>query len=127
MRFITSFINLENNPITEMIIDIAQNYPDIPVEESLWYILNNEITPEIAQKKIEWSRQQFTQNTQKDEQGCYFKPIILQNASGNEIYQCPICKLISGTTAPKNPENLSLFSHNINCPNKFKIPKENLE
>ena len=42
-----SFINLEKNPISEMIIDIAKNYPEINVENTLWYKLNNEITDKI--------------------------------------------------------------------------------
>lgn len=50
-KFITTFIDLENNPVAEMIIDIAQGYPEINVKDTLWYILNNEITPEIAQEK----------------------------------------------------------------------------
>jgi hypothetical protein len=31
----------------------------------------------------------------------------------------------SGTAAPKDPTNTSLFAHNYNCPNKGKISIEN--
>ena len=50
-KFITSFINIEANPVAEMIIDIAKNYPTIKVEDTQWYKLNNEDTPEIIQQK----------------------------------------------------------------------------
>jgi len=54
-----------------------------------------------------------------------FIAIVLNNANGKKIYQCPICKSITGTAAPLNPEDITLFTHKYDCPNKFKIPKEN--
>jgi len=48
-KFITEFINLETNPLAEMIIDVEKIYPEIKVEETQWYILNNEITTEIEE------------------------------------------------------------------------------
>ena len=44
---LTEFINLANNPVAEMIIDLAKVYPEISVEDTDWYKLNNEVTPEI--------------------------------------------------------------------------------
>jgi hypothetical protein len=49
---------------------------------------------------------------------------VLHNNYGEKIYECPICKSKSGSHAPKNPTNTSLFSHKFNCPNKNKIPIE---
>jgi hypothetical protein len=50
---------------------------------------------------------------------------VLSNASGKKIYKCPFCDMITGTAAPKNPSDVSLFVHKFNCPNKDKIPREN--
>ena len=47
---------------------------------------------------------------------------ILKNRSGKKIYKCPECGNITGTAAPLNPSDISLFTHNCNCTNKFKIP-----
>lgn len=49
---------------------------------------------------------------------------VLHNSNREKIYRCPICKIESGTGAPENPTNTSLFTHVINCPNKNKIPIE---
>jgi hypothetical protein len=49
---------------------------------------------------------------------------VLYNEEGDKIYKCPICKSVTGTWAPKNPYNTSLFAHNPNCPNTNKIPIE---
>jgi hypothetical protein len=51
----------------------------------------------------------------------YFKPIVLTEPIR---YQCPSCRFMSGTMAPKDPENRSLFPHQYNCQNKLKFPKE---
>ena len=50
-NFITNFINLDN-PIAEMVVDIARRYPEIKVEDTDWYQLNNIITPEIEAARI---------------------------------------------------------------------------
>ena len=49
---------------------------------------------------------------------------VLHDAYGEKIYSCPFCKRKTGTSAPKNPTNTSLFSHIFDCPNKNKIPIE---
>jgi hypothetical protein len=54
-----------------------------------------------------------------------FKVNVLYNKNKEKIYECPICKGQTGTAAPNNPEDTSLFVHNYNCPNKDKIPIEN--
>ena len=141
-KFITTFINLETNPIAEIIIDLARIYPEQKVENSQWYKLNNIITEEIARKKeinfqeeklikekkiaeIKFKAQEFEKKikfkAQEFEKNDFFKPIVLNNP---KRYQCPLCKTITGTYAPLNPTDVSLFAHNFNCDNKFKIPKE---
>jgi hypothetical protein len=54
-----------------------------------------------------------------------FKVNVLYNKNKEKIYECPICKGRTGTSAPNNPEDTSLFAHNYNCPNTGKIPIEN--
>jgi hypothetical protein len=49
---------------------------------------------------------------------------VLYNKDNKKIYKCPICNVISGTAAPKNPNNTTLFAHHYDCPNKDKIPIE---
>lgn len=46
-----------------------------------------------------------------------FKANVLYNKDGKKIYECPICKLISGT-------DFTSFIHAHDCPNKNKIPIE---
>ena len=53
-KFITHFINVESNPIAEMITSVAKDYPKIQVQDTEWYKLNNEITPQIALEKVKW-------------------------------------------------------------------------
>ena len=50
-KFITDFM-LKNNPIAEMIIDVAKMYPETPVEETGWFKANNEITKDIAEERL---------------------------------------------------------------------------
>ena len=171
-KFITEFINLETNPVAEMIIDIAQDYPETSVEDTKWYKYNHEITSEMelakeeqikketnremvkintmitkAHKLIEKSENvreikeemvtksnellkkadelmnKLERNTEmiKKTKEEYFTPIVLTNP---KRYQCPICKNITGYLAPLNPSDISLFTHRLGCPNKFKIPIE---
>lgn len=54
-----------------------------------------------------------------------FKVNVLYNKNREKIYECPNCKATTGTLAPQNPEDTSLFVHNFNCPNRGKIPIEN--
>lgn len=133
-KFITDFINVDNNPVAKMIIDIAKTYPEIQVEETDWYKLNNEITDEIVQKRAQKKAQKRAQIAQQEKEAAqnriqkaeaaknrFFTPIVLTNP---KKYQCPICKTITGTQAPLNPRNTSFFTHNIDCMNKFKIAIE---
>ncbi len=55
-----------------------------------------------------------------------FNPIIIIKDNGKKVYKCPICKSISGTAAPENPTDTSLFFHTQNpiCPNSGAIPVE---
>ena len=50
---------------------------------------------------------------------------VLCNSNNEKIYKCPICKTITGTAAPKNPTNISLFAHRYYCTNINNIPIEN--
>jgi hypothetical protein len=45
---------VESNPIAEMITSVAKDYPKIQVQDTEWYKLNNEITPQIALEKVKW-------------------------------------------------------------------------
>ncbi len=53
-----------------------------------------------------------------------YTPIILYNIDNKKIYQCPKCKLVSGTLAPLYPQRLSLFTHAVDCPNSKLTPVE---
>lgn len=53
-----------------------------------------------------------------------FSVDVLYNNHGDKIYKCPSCNSLSGTYAPKNPSNVSLFVHNYDCLNKNKVPIE---
>jgi len=53
-----------------------------------------------------------------------FKPIVMVNSNGDKIYMCPICNYLTGTRAPLDPQNTSLFTHSLTCPNKGLIPVE---
>jgi len=151
-KFITK-LNIEGNPVAEMIIDIAQKYPDIPVESTEWFQLNNIVTAEIKKEREEiekiverLEKEKIVERLEKErlekerlekerlekerleqlkrEEGGTYTPIIQYNTVGKKIYECPICHLTSGTAAPMNPTNLSLSTHRFDCPNKFKIPIE---
>ena len=115
--FINDFIGLETNPIAQMIIQLSSTHPEISIKDSEWFLLNNVITPKIQMLKEDYNKELLIEERKK--QGGYFKPIILFNPTR---YQCPFCKTITGTAAPENPYNLSLFSHDYHCINRFKIP-----
>lgn len=53
-----------------------------------------------------------------------FNVIVLRNKDGKKTYKCPLCEAITGTAAPEDPEDTSLFTHDFTCPNKGKIPVE---
>jgi hypothetical protein len=128
-NFITNFINLDN-PIAEMIIDIAKNYPYIKVEDTKWYQLNNIITTEIEAARTKYKIQQEKQKQyqlEKEESirveketalasAKTFEPIITINKYGSEVYECPICKLQTVTSEVKKNN----FAHAWNCPNQYR-------
>ena len=117
--FINNFINLEDNPIAQMIISVAKSFPEKKVEDSEWFKLNNDITPKIKELKEKYQKELLVEERRR--LGGTFRPIILENP---KRYQCPYCNTVTGTEAPLNPRNLSLFSHNYYCINRFKIPIE---
>lgn len=134
-NFINVF-NIKDNPIADMIIDLSVSYPDIKIEKSEWYKKNNILTEEIIKVRkdkqisdmeervrleIEYQREKQVEALK--EEGGYFKPHILYK-NGKKVYQCPLCKTISGTLAVKYPEKIEYFSHNYDCLNRYKIPKE---
>jgi hypothetical protein len=128
-NFITNFINLDN-PIAEMIIDIAKNYPYIKVEDTEWYQLNNIITTEIEAARTKYKIQQEKQKQyqlEKEESirveketalasAKTFEPIITINKYGSEVYECPICKLQTVTSEVRKNN----FAHVWNCPNQYR-------
>ena len=130
-KFVTEFIGLSDNPIAQMIIEIAQSYPEIRVEDTDWFKLNNEITDLVRserekEKIMELKRAEVIEsqyNIEREEHekiksalGQSYEPIVLTNP---KRYQCPICKNISGTQLQ--------LTHNFDCPNKYKTPKEPTE
>jgi hypothetical protein len=119
-KFITKF-NIFKNPIAECIIDISKQYPKVQVENTQWFILNNEITPTILKEKERVLAINNKLKIQKNGSGKKFTPIVIYRP---KRYQCPLCKVITGTLAVEKPYNVNLFSHNVYCPNKFKIPIE---
>ena len=138
-KFITK-LNIEGNPVAEMIIDIAKTYPAIPVKDTEWFKLNDIVTPEIhaereRQERKERERQEREEREEREERmreeqmreerkkGGTYTPIII-NGSYGKTYKCPACGNTSGTAAPEDPSDLSLFTHKFSCPNKFKIPVE---
>lgn len=137
-KFITEFINLNSNPVAEMIIDISQNYPEIPVKENEWYIQNNEITQDIELLKRERERDRELRerifierervrereryNTNYDKKDGYFIPEKLLNDNNKEIFKCPLCGYKTGVSAVLYPNNKKYFLHYANCPNKNKMP-----
>jgi hypothetical protein len=136
-KFITKFIDLETNYVAQMIIDIAKDYPEIQVEDTEWYKLNHEITPEIKRLKdiesinqekidreIRKQEKEIREREQTIKEGLSFEPIILTNP---KRYKCPICGNITGTAAVLHPTDTSYFPHSYNCPNRYKIVKENPE
>jgi hypothetical protein len=54
--FITEF-TIDENPVAEMIIDIAKDYPRIKVEDTEWYRINHRVTEAIAAKKARFERE----------------------------------------------------------------------
>ena len=102
-KFLTYFVNLENNPLVPMIIEIAKCYPDISVEKTKWFKLNNN------NKKIRVNK--------KRKNNISYIPIA-SFEKGYKTYVCPVCKLMSGTLAVKHPDNIFYFSHRFDCINK---------
>lgn len=124
-KFITHFIELSSNPLAEMIIDLAKQYPNHKVEDSDWFRLNNEITPEIeAKKQKEKLIQRDFTITQEQAESQYYTPIIAMNPNNQKNYICPVCNSRSGTLAVLYPTEFSYFSHHSRCPNALKIPTE---
>ena len=141
-KFVTEFIGLSDNPIAQMIIEIAQSYPESRVEDTDWFKLNNEITDLVRserekekimklkraevielQHKSKREEHELQHKIEREEHekrksaiGQSYEPIVLTNP---KRYQCPICKNISGTQLQ--------LTHNFDCPNKYKTPKEPTE
>jgi hypothetical protein len=118
-KFKNEFI-LDDNPIAEMIIDIAKNYPDIKVEDTEWFKVNNEITSEIVilkkKERERLERERLIRERLERSAGQTFVPIITTDKFGNKIYECPACHSRSG--------DLLVITHNFDCENKGKDTKE---
>ena len=124
-NFITDFINLDN-PIAEMIVDIAKEYPEIKVEDTEWYKLNNIITSEIEAEKTRYKIEQERlkqYQLEKEESARVaketalasaktFEPIKTKIRAGLDIYQCPICKNECNTKRE--------CEHAWTCPNQYR-------
>ena len=70
---------------------------------------------------VEKPENSVSENPQKE----YFIVNVKYNSEGKKIYECPECKITTGTRVPNDPEKYaSLFQHALNCSNEGKIPKE---
>jgi hypothetical protein len=121
---------LADNPIAEMIIDIAKDYPGIRVEDTDWFKVNNIITADIVilrererleRERLERERERLERERLERElletsAGQTFVPIIKTDKNGKKIYECPTCHGNSGT-------NL-IITHSFVCTDKYKNPKE---
>ena len=145
-NFVTDFINLDN-PIAEMIVDIAKKYPEIKVEDTEWYQLNNITTQEIeaakTKYKIEQERlkqYQLEYQLEKEERlkqyqlgkeesarvaketalasAQTFEPIKTKSRYGDDVYQCPNCKNQYNTKLVL--QNKWECHHAWNCPNQYR-------
>ena len=123
-KFITQFINMDDNPIANMIIDLSKLYFKINLDDTLWIKLNHVVTDEINKNKIIYDEQQNKLRIQKNNRRIKFKPNIKINSFKHKVYECPECLSCSGTSAVKKPYDTSLFSHNLYCKNKYSIPCE---
>ena len=123
-KFITNFINILNNPIAEMIIDLAKLYNNYNLDDTLWIQLNHVVSEEIKENKKEFNKQQNKLSIQNKNRRIKFKPINKFNSDNKKIYQCPDCLTVSGTLAVERPYDTSLFSHNLYCKYKYAIPCE---
>lgn len=136
-KFITEFQHIDTNPIAEIIIDIAREYPNVRVEDTEWFKLNNEITPELAERKKQRQKKLEEAESKKQKEKTleelykidneHFIPIVLKNIIGDKIYKiykCPVCSTTTGTLAPEFPTVTSYFNHDLSCPFKNKIPQE---
>lgn len=131
----TQFINIEGNPLADMIIEIAKNYPKIKVEDTEWFKLNHELTVEVLKAKKE--RAKYLEQQEKDKQryadvygpiyrlqdkfkGTEFKPNIINRPKFRDIvYQCPVCKSTSGSSLE--------ITHNWDCQYKFAKPNPKID
>ena len=54
-----------------------------------------------------------------------YTPIVELNQNGQRVFRCPVCNRVSGTAAPRNPQNLyySQF-HSPDCVNTGRVPVE---
>jgi hypothetical protein len=122
---------LDGNPIAEMIIDIAKNYPHINVEDTDWFKLNNKITPDIVilkererlkrerleRERLERERLERLERERLERERLEtFVPIIKTDGDGDKIYECPTCNGYSGT--------MLIITHKFHCTDKYKNPKE---
>lgn len=128
-KFITEF-NLGDNPLADMIIDLASKYPEQKVEDSEWFKLNNDVTPQIEAQRAHLQQLHLYYINRcnfivdDDPTNPNFTPIVVFNDENEKNYICPACNSRSGTWAVKFPTNLSYFSHEKYCPYKNKIPIE---
>jgi hypothetical protein len=122
---------LDGNPIAEMIIDIAKDYPEILVEDTEWFKVNNIITADIVilkeKERLERERLERLERERLERErlererletsaGQTFVPIIKTDKNGNKIYECPTCHGNSGTSL--------IITHSFDCTDKYKNPKE---
>ena len=88
-----------DNPIAQMIIDIAKDYATIPIENSEWYKLNHNITEELESRmkhRVEYNKKlEENHRLMVESKGKTFKPETSEFNDGYikyDMYVCPECK-----------------------------------
>jgi hypothetical protein len=151
----SKFINkltLEGNPIAEMIIDIAKIYPDINVEDTDWFKLNNEITPAIERERLLESEQlerirlhkEQLESEQLERIRLHKEQLERERLERERLERerlererfagqtfIPIIKtdkdgnkIYECPVCNSKSGTKLIIAHNFNCPNKYKSPKE---
>ena len=122
-RIVTAYYPRHFTDSARFINNFSKNYPEIKVEDTKCFKLNNNITDKIAHLKRERDKELNLIYQQTKYKNTYFTPNKLLNHDNKYIYQCPCCKCKTGTFLDQNFEKYSeLFFHNYNCLNKLKIP-----
>jgi hypothetical protein len=105
-------------------IDFKNNYVYIEQDEPYFIVYCPDESVMAAVDERFTNYEGYTPNVLRNLTRNEYVPIIIYKSHG-KIYKCPCCGNMSGTAAPQNPRNTSLFYHLSFCVNIDKIPVEN--